>query len=86
MLDIWEMAGISDLFRLDRHEDFAIALTLSPAFYLEYVLTETNVAYAVRCLSLLDQLELTLELLNDWREPEPELPSNVIRFRPRCSQ
>jgi hypothetical protein len=45
-----------------------------------------EVAYAVRCLSLLDQLELTLELLNEWREPERELPSNVIRFRPRCSQ
>ena len=42
------LAGISDLFRLDHHEDFAIGLTLSPAFYLEYVLTETNVAYAVR--------------------------------------
>jgi hypothetical protein len=34
-------------------------------------------------LSLLDQLELTLELLNEWREPELELPSNVIQFR-RC--
>jgi hypothetical protein len=42
-----------------------------------------EVAYAVRCLSLLDQLELTLELLNECREPEPELPSNMIRFRPR---
>jgi hypothetical protein len=43
-----------------------------------------EVAYAVRCLPLLDQLELTIELLNEWREPE--LPSNVIRFRPRRSQ
>jgi len=45
-----------------------------------------DVAYAVRCLSLLDQLELTLELLNEWQESEPELPSNVIPFRPRRSQ
>ena len=45
-----------------------------------------DVAYAVRCLSLLDQLELTLELLNEWQESEPELPSNVIPFRPRCSR
>ena len=42
-----------------------------------------DVAYAVRCLSLLDQLELTLELLNEWQESEPEVPSNVIPFRPR---
>jgi len=47
--------------------------------------TRPDVAYAVRCLSLLDQLELTVELLNDWRESEPELPSNVIPFRLRRS-
>ncbi len=45
--------------------------------------TRPDVAYAVRCLSLLDQLELTLELLNERQEAEPELPSNVIPFRPR---
>ena len=45
-----------------------------------------EVAYAVRCLSLLGQLELAPELLNEWREPELELPSNVIWFRPRRSQ
>jgi hypothetical protein len=47
--------------------------------------TRPEVAYAVRCLSLLDQLELTLELPNKWQESEPELPSNVIPFRPRHS-
>jgi hypothetical protein len=40
-----------------------------------------EVAHAVGCLTLLDQLELTLELLNEWREPEAEFPSNVIPFR-----
>jgi hypothetical protein len=45
-----------------------------------------DVAYAVRCLPLIDQLELTLELLNEWQGTEPELPSNVIPFRPRHSQ
>ncbi len=47
--------------------------------------SQPEVAYAVRCLSLLDQLELTLELLNDWQETEAELelPWNVIPFRPR---
>jgi hypothetical protein len=45
--------------------------------------TAPDAAYVVRCLSLLDQLELTLELLNEWQESEPELPSNVIPFRQR---
>src|SRR4051812_4977029 len=45
--------------------------------------TRPDVAYAVRCLSLLDQLDLTLEVLNGWRDTEPERPSNVIPFRPR---
>ena len=47
--------------------------------------TRPEVAYAVRCLPLIDQLELTLELLKQWQESEPELPSNVILFRPRRS-
>jgi hypothetical protein len=46
------------------------------------ICTRPDIAYAVRCLPLLDQLELTLELLNE-QESEPELPSNVIPFRPR---
>jgi hypothetical protein len=37
----------------------------------------------VRTLTLLDPLALTVELLRDWRETEPELPANVIPFRPR---
>jgi SAM-dependent methyltransferase len=42
------LAQLTRLFHVQSHEDFAIPLTLSPAFYLDYVLTETNVAYAVR--------------------------------------
>jgi hypothetical protein len=45
------------------------------------------VARAVRCLRLLDQLALTLELLVQSAWPEfgaaEELPPNVVRFRPR---
>ena len=56
------------------------------------------VAHAVSCLSLYDQLELTLEILNsDWpggpldglHSPSAEpaaangLPANVLAFRPR---
>jgi hypothetical protein len=52
------------------------------------VADQPAIAHAVRCLRLDDVLELTLELLRqrDWPEfvkPEPELPPNVIRFRPR---
>ena len=51
------------------------------------VVHEPAIAYAVRCLPLYDQLELTLELLrqDDWPDFErPEqLPPNVIRFCPR---
>jgi hypothetical protein len=48
--------------------------------------TRPDVAYAVHCLPLVDQLELTLDLLIEWRESEPELPSNVTPFRPRRSR
>ena len=49
---------------------------------------QSAVAHAVHCLTLFDQLELTLELLKqvDWPDfdaPEP-LPPNVVRFRPRA--
>jgi hypothetical protein len=52
------------------------------------VAQEPDVAYAVHCLPLYDQLDLTLELLRqeewpDFDEPEA-LPPNVVRFRPRC--
>jgi hypothetical protein len=48
------------------------------------VATQPAIARAVRCLSLYDQLDLTLELLDqrDWPEfdsPE-DLPPNVIPF------
>ena len=42
------LAGLTRLFRVESHEDFEFALSLSPAFYLDYVMTETNVACAVR--------------------------------------
>jgi SAM-dependent methyltransferase len=35
-------------FRVDTAEHFEIGITLTPDFYLDYVLTETNVAAAVR--------------------------------------
>ena len=47
------------------------------------VWTQPEVAYAVWHMSLLDQLELTVELLTDGHEVEPALPLNNIPFRPR---
>jgi hypothetical protein len=42
------LAHVGAGFRLGEHEEFEIALRLTPEFYLDYVLTETNVAAAVR--------------------------------------
>ena len=51
----------------------------------DVVRREPAVAHAVRCLSLRDQLELTLELLrqDDWCDDEQTetLSPNVIPFR-----
>jgi hypothetical protein len=59
-----------------RLRDMEVVLARQPA-----------VARAVRCLPLLDQLELTLELLSQSEWPQfdncEELPPNVVRFRPR---
>ena len=52
----------------------------------QVVWTQPEVAYAVWHLSLLDQLELTVELLTDGHEVEPALPSNIIPFGPRQAQ
>jgi ubiquinone/menaquinone biosynthesis C-methylase UbiE len=38
----------SDVFRIESYEHFEICITLTPRFYVEYMLTETNVAFALR--------------------------------------
>jgi len=43
-----ESIGCGFGFRLSGREDFQIGLTLSPGFYLDYVLTETNVSHAIQ--------------------------------------
>ena len=48
----------------------------------DVVATRPDVAFAVHRLSLMDQLELTLDLCGDADETGSELP-NVVRFRPR---
>jgi SAM-dependent methyltransferase len=42
------LADLSSGFHLDAHRQFEIGITLAPEFYLDYVMTETNVAAAVR--------------------------------------
>jgi SAM-dependent methyltransferase len=42
------LASLDSGFKLTGHELFEIGIVLSPAFYLDYTLTETNVANAVR--------------------------------------
>ena len=42
------LAELSSGFRLHTHRQFEIGITLTPDFYLDYVMTETNVAAAVR--------------------------------------
>src|SRR5260370_5029018 len=42
------LADLSSGFHLDAHRQFEIGIRLAPEFYLDYVMTETNVAAAVR--------------------------------------
>jgi SAM-dependent methyltransferase len=42
------LAKLNSGFHLDAHRQFEIGIALAPEFYLDYVMTETNVAVAVR--------------------------------------
>ena len=42
------LAALPYGFWMNTHEEFEIGLTLAPDFYLDYVMTETNVAWAVK--------------------------------------
>ena len=72
-LDPEILASASPLFRLCGHAKFEIPLPLSLPFYLDYVMTETNVAAAVRAGASPDSVETwcreTLTPL--WPENEP---------------
>ena len=47
-LDPDVLAGIAPTVGREAHENFRLPLTLTPEFYLNYMLTETNVAFAQR--------------------------------------
>jgi SAM-dependent methyltransferase len=42
------LAGLNPRFRMIAARELTVALTLTPTFYLDYIMTETNVAAAVR--------------------------------------
>jgi SAM-dependent methyltransferase len=42
------LAELSSGFHVDTHSHFEIGITLAPEFYLDYIMTETNVAASVR--------------------------------------
>ena len=60
------------------HEHFALDLELTRDFYLRYMLTETNVAAAVRRGVAFDEIRAWVEssLLEDW-PVSPDSPANV---------
>jgi ubiquinone/menaquinone biosynthesis C-methylase UbiE len=68
------LAQLTGLFHVQSHEDFEIPLSLSPAFYLDYVLTETNVACAVTDGVPLEEIrawcEDTIEAVFEGRDRE----------------
>ena len=47
-LDPERLAAMDHGFHMRVYDHFEIGLTLTPAFYLEYIMTETNVAFALR--------------------------------------
>ena len=50
------LSDIARGFSMSRGETFALPLPLSPAFYVEYMLTETNVLEAVRAGTSLEEI------------------------------
>jgi SAM-dependent methyltransferase len=50
------LAAARSGFRLEMHEEFEIDLPLTPEFYLDYVMTETNVAFAASTGTPLDDI------------------------------
>lgn len=77
-LDPQRLGQLARSFRVRSHEDFEIGLALSPERYLGYVLTETNVAYALRN-------GLALEEVRSWCEdalaPVFDKRSREVLFR-----
>ena len=69
-------------FAIERSEEFTIRLPLTREFYLDYMLTETNVAHAVRQGQHLDEIRAwCAETL--WTDPEADIlfPGYYAQFK-----
>jgi SAM-dependent methyltransferase len=69
---------LSDLavgFQLERQQSFQIAIPLARAFYLEYMLTETNVAFAIRSGAAREEIRSWCAKTLDafWEDGEREI-------------
>ncbi len=79
-------AQATGLFAAARAEEFSVRLTLTRDFFLEYMLTETNVAYAVRRGASLDEIRAWCaeSLAADWPADEATVlfPAYYVLFHP----
>jgi len=75
-LDPERLATIDPRIELRSHEYFAISLTLTPAFYLEYMMTETNVSHALR--GGVQEQEIRSWCSNTLRSAWGERPREVL--------
>ncbi|MDR3701792.1 MAG: methyltransferase domain-containing protein [Candidatus Sulfopaludibacter sp.] len=69
------LAGMNSGFRVRSHRPFEIGITLTPAFYVDYMMTETNVAAAVRRAVPHSEIKswCTETLVPVWNSPEREV-------------
>lgn len=81
-LDPQILAARAKGFQLAAHETFEIPVTLTPEFYVEYMLTETNVASAIRQGTPLSEIRewVRTTLSEFWTGPARE-----ILFRGYCA-
>jgi SAM-dependent methyltransferase len=69
------LAEMNPGFRVDSHQSFEIGITLTPTLYLDYVMTETNVAAALRRAVPRSEIRswCTETLVPVWNSPEREV-------------
>ena len=69
------LEDVASGFRLRAHEYFEVALPLTAGFYVDYMMTETNVAAAIRRGEPASEIEswCTRTLQPIWRSPEHEV-------------
>ncbi|MBM3796597.1 MAG: methyltransferase domain-containing protein [Acidobacteria bacterium] len=66
LLDAERLIALAPRFKLAAHEHFAIPLALDAGFYVNYQLTEANVAAAVRRGTAVEEVRAWLEYTLTW--------------------